>query len=104
MKHTEETKQKISKASASRKHTTEAKYKIGKAQKNKIVSAETKAKQSKAKKGKPAKSNGLYVTPAGTFRTSKEAAIANSVSVQTIFNRCSSANNVAIGYYFVKGD
>ena len=103
MKHTEEAKRKISKAASTHKHTTETKHKIGKAHKNKVVSAETKAKQSNAKKGKPAKSNGLYITPKGTFRTSKEAAIANGVSVQTIFNRCANANNVANGYYFVKG-
>lgn len=126
--HTDDAKAKISAASKSRTHTDETRAKIGAAARNrspetqaKITAAhkgrtrsdETRAKISASKQGRlrsdetrakmsEAHQIGLYVTPLGTFKTAKEAAITHNCNPVTISYRCKSTSPQFDNWAFFK--
>ncbi|WP_445774195.1 NUMOD3 domain-containing DNA-binding protein [Shewanella sp.] len=82
-----ETRSKIGAASKGRTHTVETRAKMSAASKDRQpISDETRAKISASKQ------IGLYVTPLGTFKTTKEASVANSCALETIRDRCKSTS------------
>jgi hypothetical protein len=69
------------------KHSTETKAKISKSRKGQKFSEEAKAKMSGENHNK---FKGWYITPAGKYESSRDAAIPNNCTYRTIQNRCKS--------------